>query len=207
MTIVSLKTEIQNNTDLGRIELSDGSLFSFRICYLPPEASLSTTEGSEISATQEEGFRFASACLRAEKAALRLIARAEQSSFGLTRKLKRRNHETACVRAVVERLCALNLINDRRFAQLWTESRLKFSRSPRRLLSSLCARGIDRENAQAVLKIVLNEETEFEMLTRYAKRHPFKAGKKDDESESSFKNKLKNEGFSKQVINRFLDDI
>jgi regulatory protein len=205
--IVSLKTEIQSDSDLGRIELSDGSLFSFRICYLPPETNQNITEGSEISAVQEENFRFASKCLHAEKAALRLIARAEQSSFVLTRKLKRRSHETACVSAVVERLCNLNLINDRRFAQLWAESRLKFSRSPRRLLSSLCMRGIDREDAQAVLKIVLNEETEFEMLIRYVKRHLFRTGKKDDENSYSFKNNLKNEGFSKQVINRFFDNI
>jgi hypothetical protein len=58
-----------------------------------------------------------------------------------------------------------------------------------------------------VLKTVLNEETEFEMLTRYVKRHPFRTGKKDEERVYSFKNKLKNEGFSKQAINRFLDDI
>ena len=212
MHIVSLKTESGKDLDLNRIELSDGSLFSFRICYLPQETALveagalaEAAAGSEISAEREEGFRFASECLRAEKTALRLIARAEQSSLGLTRKLKRRNHKAACVNAVITRLGDLGLLDDRRFARLWAESRLRFSRSPRRLFSSLCARGIEREDAEAVLKTVLNEEAEFEMLTRYVKRHPFKANKKD-ESGYSFKSRLKNEGFSRQAINRFLDE-
>lgn len=213
MIIISLKTESAagrkpKDSDIGRIELSDGSLFSFRICYLPPEVNpAEMSEGNNINAVQEEGFRFASACLRAEKAALRLIARAEQCTQGLLHKLKRRNHDKSCVNAVISRLCALNLINDRRYAGLWIESRLKFSRTPRRLLSSLCTRGIDHDDAEAALKIALDEEEELAMLLRYVKRHPFKADKKTkNDSAYSFKYRLKSEGFSSQIINRFYDE-
>ena len=207
MTIVSLKTESgagrTGDSDLNRIELSDGSLFSFRICYLPKEAaSIEITEGGEITAAQEEGFRFASACLRAEKTALRLIARAEQSCFGLTRKLRRRGHENSCVSAVITRLSGLNLINDERFAQLWIESRLRLSRSPRRLLLSLCGKGIDHKDAEAALKAVLDEETESEMLARYAKRNL----RKKNEQANSLKYLLSNEGFSRQAISLFLNE-
>ena len=209
MTIVSLKTETKG--ELNRVELSDGSLFSFRICYLPPELNNTelrdpnTTAGREITAAEESAFRHASACLRAEKIALRLIARAEQCIFGLTRKLEKRGHEAACVNAVISRLSELKLIDDRRFAQLWLESRLRLARSPRRLLSSLCGRGIDREDAEAALKAALDEDAEFALLTRFVKRHSRKSGGDGEGDYRSLKYLLKSEGFSQAAIQRFFD--
>ena len=209
MTIVSLKTEAGGG--LNRIELSDGSLFSFRICYLPPELfninlAPDTAQGREISAAEEAAFRHASACLRAEKAALRLIARAEQSTAGMAGKLQKRGHEAACVSAVISRLSELRLLDDNRYAQLWLESRLRLARSPRRLLSSLCARGIDRDDAESALKAVLDEETELSLLTRFAKKHARKAGGEGEGVTRSLKYLLKSEGFSHVTIQRFLDD-
>ena len=202
MTITSIKSE--SSGDQRRIELSDGSLFSFRICYLPPVPT-AMAEGSEISAVEEAAFRFASACLRAEKAALRLIARAEQCTLGLARKLEKRGHETACVNAALSRLIELKLVDDLRFARLWLESRLRLTRSPRRLLSSLAGRGIDREDAQFALKTVLDEETELALLTRFAEKHSRKAANRRVEGRS-LKYLLKSEGFSPQIIQQFFDN-
>jgi len=212
MTIISLKTEARG--ELNRIELSDGSLFSYRICYLPPELpnthtiSPDTAQGMEINAAEEAAFRLASACLRAEKTALRLIARAEQCTPGLARKLKKRGHENACVNAVISRLTELKLLDDRRFAQLWLESRLRLARSPRRLLSSLCGRGIDRDDAESALRAALDEDTEHALLTRFVKKHSRKAGGDGDEHAvtRSLKYLLKSEGFSSAAIQRFFDE-
>jgi regulatory protein len=156
-------------------------------------------EPREINAAEEAGFRFASECLRAERTALRLIARAEQSVSGLTYKLERRGHGTACVNAAVSRLVELKLLDDRRFAQLWLESRLRLTRSPRRLLSSLAGRGIDREDAQTALKAVLDEETEFALLKRFAEKRLRNIDR------SSLKRVLKAEGFSFSAIAQFLE--
>jgi len=210
MNIVSLKTEASK--ELYRIELSDGSLFSFRNCYLPPELQsprfddLNSVEGKEIDADEEAAFRNASACLRAEKAALRLIARAEQCTAGISRKLEKRGHERTCVNAVISRLSALRLLDDSRYAQLWLESRLRLARSPRRLLVSLCARGIDRDDAEAALKNVLDEEAELSMIARFAKKHARKAGG-EGASARSLKSLLKSEGFSYAAIERFLNEF
>ena len=203
MTIISLKTEAGG--DLNRIGLSDGSLFSFRICYLPPELNISSdglclNEGDEISAAEEAAFRFASECLRAEKAALRLITRAEQCTFGLSRKLEKRGAAAACISAVISRLLDLGLLDDARFAKAWLTSRLRLARSPRRLFVSLCGRGISRDDAETALKSVLDEETEFVMLKRFVKKYARKAGT-DVRSQKYF---LKNEGFSHEVIHKFL---
>jgi SOS response regulatory protein OraA/RecX len=101
----------------------------------------------------------------------------------------------------------LRLINDERFARLWISSRLKFARSPRRLLAALCAKGIEREDAQAALKNALSdEETEFALLSRYAGRLARRAKRKGEEDAASLKYMLKSEGFSPQAIARFLEE-
>ena len=210
MIIVSLKSEAAG--ELNRIELSDGSLFSFRICYLPPEINSTdicdpnTAAGREITAIEEAAFRHASDCLRAEKTALRLIARAEQCSLGLSRKLEKRGHDETCVNAVISRLTELRLLDDSRFARLWLESRLRYARSPRRLLSSLCGRGIDRDDAEAALKTALDEEAESAMLARFVKKHARKASGKSEGVTRSLKHLLKSESFSPQAIRRFFDE-
>jgi len=209
MIIVSLKTEARG--ELFRIGLSDGSLFSFRNCYLPVDlqnnhlVDPASAEGKEITAVEEEAFRGASACLRAEKAALRLIARAEQCTAGLSRKLEKRGHDRICVNAVISRLSSLRLLDDSRYASLWLESRLRLARSPRRLLISLYARGIDRDDADAAMKKVLDEEAEISMIARFVKKHARKAGGKGEDVTRSLKHVLKGEGFSQAAIMRFLD--
>ena len=209
MIIVSLKTEPKG--ELYRIELSDGSLFSFRNCYLPTElydihlTNPDTEQGKEITAEEETAFRHASECLRAEKAALHLIARAEQCSLGLARKLEKRKFDTACVNAVISRLSELKLLDDSRFSRLWLESRLRFARSPRRLLSALCGRGIDRDDAESALKAVLDEEAELSLLTRFVKKYARKSGGDGESVTRSLKYLLKSEGFSHTAVQKFLD--
>jgi regulatory protein len=201
--IVSIKSE--TNKETQRIELSDGSLFSIKSCYLSPElidtyiANPGTIKGSEITTAEEAAFRHASACLRAEKTALRLIARAEQCTRGLRCKLEKRGHDSMCINAVIERLSALQLLDDCRFARFWLESRLRLPRSPRRLLVSLCAKGISRGDAEAALKNVLNDAAEYTLLLRFVKKYARKKNTRD------LKYLLKSEGFSSEAIQRFLE--
>ena len=134
---------------------------------------------------------------RAETAALRLIARAEQNIAGLTRKLEKRKVAADVASAVILHLCKLDLLNDSRYARLWLQSRLRrFGQSPRRLLSSLCARGIQLDDARSALKEVLDNDAELAMLEKFAEKYAQKNG---------LKFILKNEGFSTAVINRFLE--
>jgi regulatory protein len=133
---------------------------------------------------------------RADKIALRLIARAEQCSAGLARKLEKRGCEPSGIKEAIAHLTEQGLINDGRFARLWLQSRLRLPRTPKRLLASLCARGIPRNEAQTALDDVLNEETELAMLERFAKKYAKKAG-------NQLKYILKSEGFSGQGIDNY----
>jgi len=206
MTIISIKHE--SDEGLRRIELSDGSLFSFKTCYLP--LVFDTAEGIQINEAEEEGLRFASACLRAEKTALRLIARAEQTCLGLTRKLEKRGYDSACVRGVISQLCESGLLDDRRYARLWLDARISRQRtSPRRLLIALSSRGIDRDDTSLALKEALDDDAEFLLLKRYVEKLQRKRKTNSDDKDDgrSMKYLLKGEGFSSLAIQRFLEQI
>jgi regulatory protein len=134
---------------------------------------------------------------------LQLIARAEQNIFGLTRKLEKRGYDPVCTRTVISELCELGLLDDRRYARLWLESKItRHTSSPRRLLIALCARGINRDDANFVLKEVLNDEIEYLLLKRYAE----KLKRRRDSIKSSLKYLFKSEGFSSLLIERFFDE-
>ena len=143
--------------------------------------------------------------IHAEKIALPLIARAEQCSAGLARKLEKRGCGEESISNVISHLTEINLLNDSRYARFWLQSRVRFTRSPRQLLSSLCAKGIDRDEADAAVKSILNEETEAALLERFVKKYKKKAGKSSISVTRSLKFTLKNEGFSHQAIQLYLN--
>lgn len=201
MTVISIKPG--NAKDIQRIELADGSLFSFKTYYLPDNAELG--EGLELNTDEEENLRFAAACLRAEKAALQLIARAEQTVFNLSMKLEKRGHESSCVRAVMAHLCESGLLDDSRYARLWLESRIsRQASSPRRLRAALHSRGIDRNDSDTALKETLDDETEQQLLERYVKKIKSKFDN-SAENQRSLKYTLKSEGFSSAAIQYYFE--
>lgn len=213
MTVVSIRMGTEE--DLRRVELSDGSLFSFRLRHLPPELLneldfIDPSESRELSETEEEVLLFARDCFLAEKVALQLIARAEQTVFGLGMKLKKRGHGSACMKAVVSGLCEVGLLDDLRYAGLWLESRIAGrSSSPRRLIASLCAKGIDRDDAETALGEALYDEAEERLLERFVQRYQggYSELLLEDESERrSLKHTLKGEGFSASAIRKFLGE-
>jgi regulatory protein len=212
MTIISIKPG--TGAEFKRIELSDGSLFSFKTCYLASPLMCQFDSGREISADEEAAFRFASACLRAEQTVLRLVARAEQTRAGLTAKLEKKGHAAAPVKAAISRLADLGVIDDSRFASLWIEARLaRRTDSPRRLLAGLCGRGIGRSAAEAALRAVLDCGAERDLLGRYITKYfstpaPDTAygGVSGEKNKAALKFTLKREGFSPAVIEQCMEE-
>ncbi|MDR2634194.1 MAG: recombination regulator RecX [Treponema sp.] len=199
MQVVSVKSLGYPQGEAYRIGLSDGSLFSIKSVYVPPEyCPKALCVVDKVLSSQEEGaLRFASACVRAERQALDLVARAEQSSRGLSRKLRQRGHAGPCVWRVLARLIEQAIVSDYRYAHLWLRSRLgRRIESPRYLLSGLHKRGIDRDIAQEALAEVLDLDTELAVLKGYLeKKYPALHGPL-----TSIRPKLKYEGFSSPVI-------
>jgi len=69
----------------------------------------------------------------------------------------------------------------------------------------LCSRGISREDAEDALRNILDEDAEYALLLRFAKKITGKKKTIDKEESRQLKYTLKNEGFSHTVIRRFLE--
>ncbi|MDR1326712.1 MAG: recombination regulator RecX [Treponema sp.] len=135
-----------------------------------------------------------------EQAALRLVARAEQTFYGLSCKLEQKGHSASCVRTVVSRLSELGIVSDSRYAELWLNSRLTLGGdSPCRLNAALCSKGIDRDVVSAALKATLNLEKEMFLIRRFLeKKRLFPA--ESYETRRSLRQTLRAEGFSLMAL-------
>jgi regulatory protein len=134
-----------------------------------------------------------------EQAALRLVARAEQTVYGLSCKLEQKGYSASCVRAVVSRLNELGIVSDSRYAELWLNSRLTLGGdSPRRLNAALCNKGIDHDVVSAALKAVLNLEKETFLIRRFLEKK--RLSSESDEARRSLKQMLRAEGFSLMAL-------
>ena len=205
MILLSLKDEYSLGEGVIKADFVDTSSLFFSTEYLTDESFLEKyrdfASGWELSQDEEESILFAGACYQAEKSALRLIARAEQNSLGLTAKLERRGYDSAVVRAVVSRFLDRNLLDDQRYAESWSRSRLSLKKaiSPQRLLAGLRQRGIDRNSAGKALDHVLDPETEYALLLKYIDKSL--RGKKA----LHLRAQLKYEGFSSETLDSFFN--
>jgi regulatory protein len=136
----------------------------------------------------------------AEKAALRLIARAEQSQSGLLRKLRARGWSLVAARAAVSRLVESNLVDDARFARLWAGARLlRKPHSPRDLVLQLRSRGIERQTAKTAVQNALDAYGEEKLAAAYLEQNA------KTETPSALKAKLRAEGFSPETLSALFE--
>jgi regulatory protein len=202
-----LVATVKPGQTLLRIGLSDGALFSLNPFYLP--LSFQGRDyffpGKEIAAEEDAALRFAAGCYRAERAALRLAARAEQCCAGLKHKLEQRGHAAEHANAAVSYLTGLEILDDRRFARRWIQSRIRRrADSPLDLINGLCRRGIDRSAAREARETALDFDAETELLERFIAK---KYGAPDKGGDLRFvRTYLRREGFSTLVLERYWDE-
>jgi regulatory protein len=202
----SVVTAVEGGPSPGtrRVRLEDGSLLVISTAYLPPgKEGAFLCPGAVLDPEAAAALRRAADCREAEAAALRLVARAEQCSAGLFRKLERRKHPPEAVRAVLVRLMELKLVDDCRYAKLWLKSRVgRGKKGPRALEAALRARGIDRKTAASALKTALAGDGEAKLLERCAK----KAAERNRPDDTDLRFFLKREGFSAAAIEAFFEE-
>ena len=128
---------------------------------------------------------------------MRLIARAEQSCEALYKKLCLRKFSRTDAKNTVDRLVEAGLVDDLRYAKLWTTARIRHkTETPAFLILQLQTRGIDRKTARAAVFSVLDSEKEIELLQKYLEKATPEAGRRRD---------LLREGFSAAAIESVLD--
>jgi regulatory protein len=95
----------------------------------------------------------------------------------------------------------MEIVDDRRFAERWIQSRLyRGTDSPLRLINGLCRRGINRDIAREACKSALDFERETELLRKFmAKRYPAAEVR-------LIRGQLKREGFSSGALEWWMEE-
>ncbi|MEE9320546.1 MAG: regulatory protein RecX [Granulosicoccus sp.] len=110
-----------------------------------PDEDSSDIGCGELSANPSPGSDTGQAYI----AAVRLLSRRDHSQFELTRKLKRRGeHSDIAIESAMIELITANYLNDRRYAGLFAEQRMRRGYGPLSILSKLGERGIDKALAE-----------------------------------------------------------
>lgn len=131
--------------DYRVVELDRG-----RFASLPAEAvdALGLTRGASLGDDALGRLHELADVEAAWRAALRLEAQRSHSRMDLRRRLLMKQHPPRAVEAALDRLAALGLQDDARFAESFARARLRRGRGPGRIVSDLLAQGIERRAAE-----------------------------------------------------------
>lgn len=197
-----------------RVHLEDGSLFLFNAFSEP--ALLAAAEEYLLSKESVPehlltAFKTADSSYACRCKAMNLLARAEQCRKGLTAKLAKKGFSQDVILKTLGKLESLGYLDDSRYAEAWTRSRLRSRPEGRsRLIGGLMAKGIASGTAKAAVEAVLAEsgspqETEREALERALEKLLRRSGM----TEEKLLIALQRRGFSysaiRDVLNRVSD--
>jgi len=154
-----------------------------------------TLKGSENSSAADINLR-----------ALNLLSRRDHTTVELKRKLALRGFSADSIAELLEKLTAKGYLDDKRFAERWTEAAIRSGRGyGLRILQELQSRGIPREIAAEAVVAAAAEYPEHESLAvivsrRFSAFDPDNAPLKEKQRVYSY---LQRRGFSTQAITGF----
>jgi regulatory protein len=193
-----------------RIRLSTGSSFIVPGRYL---GDLVSTLGSEGGSGSEgtvglpiddeliAEIRLSAEAYQTEKKAVELLARSEHTEFLLRRKLEKREFSSRAIGKALSFLKDAGWLSDSRFASEWVESKLRREgRSIRKLYADLVGHGVSPELAEDTLHSLVSPETEFESISRAAKKL-MRSGRLSGDTLVS---RLLSRGFPLKLIKKYL---
>ncbi len=137
----------------------------------PPDAG--DTPGLPRPVTMDEfnAVIFSSRIFEAESRAMKYLAAAEHSRFQLEVKLRKKGFSAAETGPALDFLCGRKIIDDRRFASAWLNSRVSSCINGRiKLAAELASRGISREDADAALNEFFSRWSEEELCRKAAEK-------------------------------------
>ncbi len=151
-----------------------------RFASLPARAldSLGISRGAELAPPVLSALQQLADIEAAYRAAVRAQTRRPHAREELRRRLMRKQHPGAAVDAALERLVALDLLDDRRFAEHFVATRGARGRGAVRLLQDLRRQGVDQRVAQEAVTAALAAEgiDQASALRRVAERRANQLG-------------------------------
>jgi len=106
----------------------------------------------------------------ARERALRVLGYRERSTHELTKRLSDDGYPIPVVAGLVSRLAELGLLDDERFARLFARGRVAAGYGPRRIVTELGTKGIERELAARAASEALADAPETESEVERARR-------------------------------------
>ncbi len=104
---------------------------------------------------------------KARDAALRLLGVRARSRWELCDRLRRRGFDPVLVEGVVAALESVGLVDDREFAKLWADERVRLRPvGPRRLTQELLSKRVPREIVYELVRETYEEHRELDLARR-----------------------------------------
>ena len=178
---MTVKTLVESSySGMFKLTPEEGSAFFVRKEYLPEGLFERIDVGVEFDETDTDSLLDAGLTCAVELKAVGYLARAEQSRFGLTRKLIDKKYDKKYVEAALTYLEWRGYLSDLRFATAWLNTRkINHFEGRSRLAAELAARGIARDVAGKALDEFFTENDEDELCRKaYEKLSKSKADEK-----------------------------
>ncbi len=163
-----------------KVAPEEGSAFYVRAEYLPEGLFEKIDAGADFDEADTDSLLDAGLTCAVELKAVSYLARAEQSRFGLTRKLIEKKYDKKYVEAAMSYLELRGYLSDLRYATAWLNTRKTNHYEGRsRLSAELATRGIARDVANKALDNFFAENDEDEICRKaYEKLSRTKSGEK-----------------------------
>ena len=178
---MTVKTLVESSySGMFKLTPEEGSAFFVRKEYLPEGLFERIDVGVEFDETDTDSLLDAGLTCAVELKAVGYLARAEQSRFGLTRKLIEKKYDKKYVEAALTYLEGRGYLSDLRYATAWLNTRkINHYEGRSRLSAELTARGIARDVANKALDEFFTENDEDELCRKaYEKLSKSKADEK-----------------------------
>ena len=176
-----VKTLVETSySGMYKLTPEEGSAFFVRKEYLPEGLFERLDVGSEFDDEEADSLLDAGLTSAVELKAVGYLARAEQSRFGLSRKLIEKKYDKKYVEAALTYLEGRGYLSDLRYARAWLHTRsINHYEGRSRLSAELASRGISRDVAGSALDEFFSENDENAIcLKAYKKLAKNKSGDK-----------------------------
>lgn len=169
-------------------------------------ARLGLYEKKEIDEKEIEQIEKEEVIAKAFNSAANFLKTRERSAKEIKNKLKTKDYSESIIEKVLEKLERLDIVNDKRFAEMFVRDRMKLKPKGKKVLSlELAQKGIDRNIVEEVLGEMLGGDNELEL----AKKVLEKAERKYSNLEGNIKRDkivkyLLSKGFSYNLVEKII---
>jgi len=185
-----------------KVQPDSGSAFFIRQDYLVKVDIENLEAGTVLSDEEAAELLDAAITCVVELKAVEYLARCEQSRFGLTQKLIKKEFEKKYIDQALTYLEKAGYLSDLRFSRAWLHSRaLNHYEGKSRLINELMSRGISKEVSAAAVDEFFLENDEYEICRKAIEKQK-KRGKEDEKLIAA----LISKGFTYKMIKEILSE-